>query len=389
MISNNISVFLSCSFAPDDAIGNELVRGICAGVGMSCVNVSAGFSALPPEKAREYIAHAAGVIAIATKRDRLESGEFIMPSAVREEIAIAYGLGKPILIIGEDGVRFDGFMVNYGTRLPFKRDELTHPSFIEKLVFSIYTFRQAVASSHATIYQYATEYISENTRHLVALDFDGSSYWWTVAVTKHLLFKEALLRDIAVSVWPPVPLRLKIETPLPEWNIAINSSSRPFEIETVLSDIAPERVDFFFRFKPVPQPGDYIEYTRTFKSQYMNPLFVEDLPEGMPPYVIINGRSYAVHDGVIPVERTKKLHAHYTFPAEYGLRADDVAVFVASHSLSIDYLAPWEQKRVAVDIESFGLKLIVDLRVEDPLPRHMYGLAWSPPPRPHRAQTHF
>ena len=78
-------------------------------------------------------------------------------------------------------------------------------------------------------------------------------------------------------------------------------------------------------------------------------------------------------------ERTGKLHAHYTFPAEYGLRPELLTPFVASHSYTVEYLTPWELARVSAEVESFGKRLLVDLRVNDPMPRHLYGIAWLPP----------
>ena len=382
MIASDTEIFLSCSFAADDAAINELVRGVCGGVGLGCVNVSAGFSAVPPEKAKEFIAQVAGVIAVVTKRDRLEGGDFIMPAAVREEISIAFGLGKPILIIGEEGVRFDGFLNNYGTRLPFSRDGLMNPAFIEKLVFSIYTFRHGVASTESSLYQYATEYISESTRNLISLDYADSTYWWTTALTKRLRFETTLQREIPSSVWPAVPPTIKPGVPNAEWSVSVENSSRPFEIKPFVRDLAPDRVDLLLHFEPTPQQGDCVEFTRTFRSQYLNPLFVEDLPPDRPPQVSIDGRSYALDEGLVLAERTKKLQMHYSFPTAYGLRPADLKVFAASHSFTIDYLAPWERKRVAAEIEFFGPKLLANLRVEEPVPRHMYGLAWNPPNRP-------
>lgn len=382
MIATDTEIFLSCSFAAEDAVINELVRGVCGGVGLGCVNVSAGFTDVPPEKAREFIAQSAGVIAVVTKRDRLEGGDFIMPAAVREEISIAFGLGKPILVIGEQGVRFDGFMNNYGTRLPFSRDELMHPAFIEKLVFSIYTFRHGVASTESSLYQYATEYISESTRNLISLDCVDSTYWWTTALTKRLRFETALQREIPSSVWPAVPPIITPGAPDAEWTVSVDNSSRPFEIRPFVRDLAPDRMDLLLHFDPTPQQGDCIEFTRTFRSQYLNPLFAEDLPPDRPPQVSIDGRTYALDEGLVLAERTKKLQMLYSFPTAYGLRPADLKVFAASHSFTMDYLTPWEGKRVAREIEFFGPKLIATLRVEEPVPRHMYGLAWNPPNRP-------
>jgi hypothetical protein len=83
---------------------------------------------------------------------------------------------------------------------------------------------------------------------------------------------------------------------------------------------------------------------------------------------------------LVLAERTHSLHLHCTFAPEYGLARENVAVFVASHSHSIDYLAPWELSRLSCEIATFGKRLVVDLRVKEPIPRHFYGLAWMIPP---------
>lgn len=386
MIGDDIDIFLSCSFASDDIAIIELIRSVCVGMGLQCINVDAGSSSVPPEKAKEYISRASGLVAVATRRDLLNSGEFIMPSAVREEISIAYGLGKRILIIGEEGVRFDGFMSNYGTRLPFSREVLTQPTFIQKLVFSVYTFRREVAATDNTPHV-AGEYFSENTRRLVSLNYDGTNYKWVVSTTKLLHFEHVLERDINTSVWPRIQPQLPPEAPLPKWSVDINASSRPFEVKPAIRHIAPDRIDLALRFHPDPQPGDYIDFTRTFESQYLNPLFADDLPPGSPPAVIIDGRNYLVSDGIVLAELTKKLHSNYRFPAVYGLQANDIGLFVASHSFHIGYLAPWELKRFLTNVESFGTELVVDFSVENPMPYHIYGIAWSPPRQMHSTPT--
>jgi hypothetical protein len=370
---------LSCSFAPGDAALNELVLGVCKGLDLACVNVGAGYSSIPPEKAREYITSAKGLIAVATVRDRLDNGEFIMPAAVREEIAIAYGIGTPILILGETGVRFDGFMDNYCTRLPFMREELTRPAFIEKLVHTLFTFRTEIVRVNNATPSYASEYFSESTRYMMSLDWDGEGYLWTVANKKRLRFETALERDIVSIVWPAVQSGGAVNGELPEWEVSIDAATRQFEVKPVVRDIHPDRLELALRFQPDPQPGDMIEFTRTFKSRRLNPLTTSDLPKGAAPAIVIGGRGYPVRDGVLITERVEKLHAHYSFAEQYGLRPESVAPFVGSYGYTLEYLAPWELARLSADIDSFGKKLFVDLRADNPVPRYLYGIAWLPP----------
>jgi hypothetical protein len=379
MITKDIDVFLSCSFSAGDAALNELVKGVCKGLHVTCVNVGAGYSSVPPEKAREYISSAEGLVAVATVRDRLDNGEFIMPAAVREEIAIAYGLGKPILIVGESGVRFDGFMNNYCTRLPFVREDMTRPAFIEKLVHTLFTFRQEIVGAKTAAPSYASEYFSESTGYMVSLECDGEDYLWTVANKKRLRFEAPLERDIVSIVWPAVQSSVADNAGLPEWEVTIDAASRQFEVQPVVRDIRADRLELALRFQPDPQPGDMIEFTRTFKSRRLNPLTIRDLPTGAAPAIVIGGRGYPVRDGVLITERVHKLHAHYSFPEQYGLRPESVAAFVGSYGYTLEYLAPWELARLSVDIDSFGKKLLIDLRADNPVPRYLYGVAWLPP----------
>jgi hypothetical protein len=160
---------------------------------------------------------------------------------------------------------------------------------------------------------------------------------------------------------------------------SFRSCSRQFELQPVVRDIHADRLELALRFQPDPQPGDLIEYTRTFTSRRLNPLTSKDLPPGAAPAIVIGGRGYPLRDGILITERVRKLHAHYSFPAEYGLRPEFVAPFVASHGYALEYLAPWELSRASVDVESFGKKLLIDLRIDDPIPRYLYGIAWLPP----------
>jgi len=382
MPTTDTEVFLSCSFAPADSGLNELVRGVCEGLGIACLNVSAGYAAIPPKQVKKFIHQSSGMVAVITKRDRLKNGKYIMYSAVREEITMAFAQDKPILMIAEDGVLLDGFLNNYGTQLPFVRDEMMRPSFIQNLVYSIYTFRTSVISTEASLTQYATEYFSEKTSNFISLEYDGSSYWWTTALTKRLKFEETLHREIASVVWPAVPPIIKPGAPDADWNVKVDDSSRPFKIKPAVREHGPDRVDLLLHFDPAPQKGDWVEFTRTFRSQYLNPVFAEDVRRDRPPQVNIDGRSYALDEGLILAERTHLLRMHYEFPVAYGLRTDDLKVFAASHSFTIDYLTPWERKRIKSEIEPLGPKLIANLQVKNPVPRHMYGLAWNPPNRP-------
>jgi hypothetical protein len=373
-------VFFSCSFREQDTAVNDLIAGICAAIGIDCVNVSGAFARVPPDQARYYITKASGLIAVATRRDQLGADEFIMPAAVREEIAIAYGLKKPILIIGEAGVRFDGFMDNYGTRLVFTRSELSNTTFIKRLVASIHTFKTEVLTGTSTAFQYfASEYFAESSKSLISLDETPRGLTWTYTMTKRLRFEEDLKQEIRTVVWPSVPIHVPAGAELAEWSVQVGPGSRQFEITPTVRRRAPEHVELSLGITPTPQAGDFLEYTRTFRSRYASPIYQADLSPDVQPGLAIGERAFPTFGGVIPIERTTKLRVQYRFPASYRLGPDDVAVFVGSHSFSIEYLVPSELDRIEHTIEDFGGHLVIDIRAVEALPRHMYGVAWVPP----------
>jgi len=110
-----VPLFFSCSFRKDDEEINLLVASLCQAMDIETINVSGAFARTPPDQARTQILQSAGVLALAVRRDKQDDGSWAMPAAVREEIAIAFALHKPVLLLFEDGVRIDGFMNNYGT----------------------------------------------------------------------------------------------------------------------------------------------------------------------------------------------------------------------------------------------------------------------------------
>ncbi len=116
--------FLSCSFNEKDTDVNDLVKSICEGLRIECINVCEGYQQSPAMKAKEMIAGSHMFIAVITRRERVDRDIFNMPASVHDEISMAYALNKPVLLIKEKGVRCDGFLNHYGTHISFSRDKL-------------------------------------------------------------------------------------------------------------------------------------------------------------------------------------------------------------------------------------------------------------------------
>jgi hypothetical protein len=88
------------------------------------VNVTARDPSQVSPDVREWIAKCDCLVAVATPREALASGEYQPPDWIHSELGIAYGREKPFLLIHEASVRVGGLPERTGFRLPF---EAAHP----------------------------------------------------------------------------------------------------------------------------------------------------------------------------------------------------------------------------------------------------------------------
>lgn len=338
---------------------------------------------MPPARAKELIADCAGLIAVLTRREPLAAGDYEMPAAVREEVSIAYALGKRILIFAEMGVRLDGFMNNYATYMVFDRGALDRPETLEQALSSIRSFRVRAETELSDAARAAAgEFLTTFVRGLFALRYEYDRFVWFSSVTKRLEFERPLHREITTAVWPNLRWRRPIDAPPAEWGVTVNSSSRSFRAETRADVLEADHLEGRIRFAPAPERDDFIEYTRWFKSAYLNPLFADEMPDRAPPGIVLDGVPYHVFDGIMVTEPTRTLHYHCSFAGEYGLRAGELRPFVAEHPFALESVVPSEIGRTVTDVTSFGSDIVVDLRVENPQTQLFYGLAWVLPRRP-------
>jgi hypothetical protein len=376
MQSIAIDIFLSCSFREDDAALVNLVKSICRALEMDCVNVSKGYGQIPPEKAREYIKGLPAVIAIATRGQRAGEKEYVMPSAVREEVSMAYALGKPILLIRESGVQFDGFMNNYGTHLTFSRDSAWTTEFIEKLVASIHTLKMdLVPVDGVATYPHNPDYYTEVCRGLFELEKTEEGFEWACTVTRRIKFCNDFKGTLRAGFSPEQVVPKNESLPDLEWHIIYESGSRQFELKPSVNQISAASLDLSIHVTPQPQENDFIEYTLFGRSRYLFPIYLEEAHTS----VVIKDRVYSAFAGIIRSSRTDILKLQYRFPKEYHVNVKDITCLVATYSSNIEYVVESEMQRIVSSIDSFGGNVVVNLIASKPLLGCFYGIAWIPP----------
>lgn len=381
MRSMQVQVFLSCSMDQNDSDVVAFFSSICRGIDMNCVNVDKGCTITPPEKARDLINGSHALIAVATRREQIKDGVFLMPKAVDEEMSMAYATKKPILLFSEKGIEASGFIRNYGTFLEFERESLWSPEFLAKAIASIHEIKMEVISPlDLQIAQEGQRHIfAEFLRQQIELIDHCGSYTWRYSQTRRLNFTSRFIDPIKHSIWATVPPKTIKQSDI-NWTYSIEDGSKQFKFNPTMYKPNDAVIHVSFDIDPIPESGDVIQYSISFESPYLNPIYLEDVPEKCIP-AIINSKNYSCFDGIVSIVRTENLKLHFRFPSSLGLRPEDFVPFAASYGQKIDYIVDSETKRMKVTTDSFGGDVFIELVLENPLLHLMYGVAWNPPDR--------
>lgn len=376
-----LDIFFSCSFDAADKEVNDFFAALCRALDMQLMNVSTGATATPPEVAKAMIEQAQALVAICARRAELIGGGYTMPEAVHDEISFAFGKDTPVLMLVEDGVKILGFKPNFGTYLPFKRDELGTPEFLELAVRALYQLRLEIDGSNQTgIESGISGSHADYVHHLVELLHTGDDFLWRYSTSKKLVYTQPSKRGFPSGVWSTVPANVPEESAHAQWSLTLKSSSRDIKLIETVERRTPSCIEVMLKPEPYPEDGDFIEYATTSSSRYINAVWADEVPEGA--CVHLDSGDYQCADGLVFIHRTKSAIIEFRFAAEYGFSRRDVVPFVGSYTSAIDYEVGSEIERANVRVDEFGGNLTVRIEVESPLPGHLYGIAWNPKARP-------
>jgi hypothetical protein len=377
-----IKAFFSCSFAEHDKPINEFFTAICEGLGFECINVSAGDSEVPANVARRLISEASVFIAIIVKRDGIKDSEkFKMPESVANELGMAFGQEKRILMFAENCVQMEGLTRTYGTYLGFDRAQVMNGTFLKAAVESVDRLRQSSYAVHDfMINQHPTEYYALKAAHSYALDDFGNGLEWRHSMRRKIRFTKAMQRPLKISRWND-SAEGKASNGMPSVEVVfeINRSTRKFVPTIEVVGSSAYHIDGDVTFEPNPIENDEIEYTVTYKGAHLMPVYLDEVTASKP--VHIGGQIFRAFDGVIPVTPIEVLEIEFRFAA-IAVGGVQPQFFVGSYSKNVDYLVDSEVGRAKVKRDEIGANLVLRATVSSALLRHVYGVAWEPPVRP-------
>lgn len=364
--------FFSCSFDTEDKALNEFFLCICEGLGIVARNVSAGYCVTPPEMARRLIDDSKMVLAVVTRRH--EIGEmWAMPNAVSQELAMAYAMKKPTLMFIENGVKVDGFTTNFGTYLNFDRSRIFETEFLKKVISSVHELRLIATEGESAIpHMDVTGYFAEKVSHLIEAIKDGERPAWRYANSRRLVFTRPFPGSIVNSAWaesvPPG------STEKIKHSIECKPSRADLRPTPAVIKDTPQQLTIEINFGGEPQENDTLDVDFSYSSPNLN--HWPDPTSSDHKQTKIDGQYFDCFDGMVPIQPTRDLHVQFRFPGWYPLDKSSVFPFVGSYSNNVDYVVDSEVKRCEIKQSEFGSEIQIDIKVESPLLRHVYGVAW-------------
>lgn len=141
--------FVSCSFAQEDKEILDFFKKIIRSFDIEPEIYDYQEIGRVPDKVKENIIRSDCLIAIATRRRKIEGSDYwTCPDWIQHEIALANAYNKPIAIFVEEGVKIEGLIEMQERREKFIRDNLIEN--IDKITTFLFNMRKYLESTYQT-----------------------------------------------------------------------------------------------------------------------------------------------------------------------------------------------------------------------------------------------
>jgi hypothetical protein len=149
MAEIHFKAFLSCSFAEEDKEITEFFQKIIKAFDIEAKIYDYQEIGRIPDKVKEHIVKSDCLIAIATRRKKLEDSDYWTCSDwIQHELALANAYNKPIAIFVEEGVKIEGLIAMEERRERFDRENLIRN--IDKITTFLFNLRNHLEFTYQT-----------------------------------------------------------------------------------------------------------------------------------------------------------------------------------------------------------------------------------------------
>ena len=367
--------FLSCSFVEEDKEVIDFFRKLVTSFNIEPEIYDYQEIGRIPDKVKENIVRSDCLIAIATRRKKIEGSDYWACSDwIQHEIALANAYGKPIAIFVEEGVKIEGLIKMEERWQKFVRDDLIKN--VDKITAFLFNLRDYLE----TTYQSERTQLPVLLRHYVHVKEEMLSKELTV--TRCEILMESLIEELEAT---------HHSIGLEETTSGLSMKPRQFDfickempsgmnVEPVIIQNTDYKFLWRVKFNPPLKKGEKVKYG--FKSLRPNyrPYTYEEMLER------IKQGTYEYKEPICEACEwhisypTAELFFDFDFPEGYEIRKYYPDVKIGEKAR---LKAESELKRVKegnfFTAEKIFDKWTLSLKVPKPVQDHLYYIYYEPP----------
>jgi hypothetical protein len=366
--------FLSCSFAPEDREVIEFFKRLIRSFEIEPEIYDFQEIGRIPDKVKEHIIRSDCLIAIATRRKKIEGSDFwACPDWIHHEISLANAYKKPIAIFFEEDVKIEGLIAMEERRERFSRENLLQD--IEKITRFLFNLRTYLES----MYRVERLHIPVLLRHYLHVKEEIRSKDLTISRCEVLM--ECIAEELeAVShsreleeTTPGLSVRPK------QFDFLCKEMPAGMKVEPVIVHDSDFKHLWKVSFSPPLKRGEKVKYAFKQVRPNIRPYTLEELTER------ISHGTYEYKEPICEACEwtmtypTAEFLFEIEFPENYEISKYDFDVRMGQAKLK----AESEVKRLREGNMFCAEKIIdkwsISLKVPKPLQDHTYYIYYVPP----------
>ena len=366
--------FLSCSFAEEDKEIVDFFQRVIKAFDIEPLLYDYQEIGHVPDKVKENIVATDCLIAIVTKRKKIEGSEYwTCPDWIQSEVTLANALNKPVAIFFEDCVSIEGLMGLDERRQPFARGEIIRD--IDKITKFLFNLRNYLEAT------YQAEFLQGPValRHYIHAEERIESRERTVLTCEILM--ESLIDELE-----SMPHSLMLEDTTPDLTtepekFEFDCQEMPAGMKVTPEIIMATAQKFLWKvvFDPPLKRGERVKYAfETVRPNY-RPYTYEEMLER------INQGTYEYKE---PVCEACEWHVTYPatelqfvtrFPRGYEIANCHPQVRIGEARLKAEKELARIKEGGFFEAKKEFFSWILSLRVPKPLQGHTYYTFYEPP----------
>ena len=367
--------FLSCSFAQEDKEITDFFKNIIRSFDIEPQIYDYQEIGRVSDKVKENIIRSDCLIAIATRRKKIEGSDYWACSDwIQHEIALANAYNKPIAIFVEEGVKIEGFIAMEERREKFVRDDLIRN--INKITTFLFNLRKYLEST----YQVEKLQIPVLIRHYIHAKEEILSK--EIAVLRCEVLMESLIAELesthhAMELEDTTP---GLSTKSKQFDFVCKEKPSGMNVEAVIIQDTDYKFLWKVVFDPPLKKGEKVKYAFKVIRPNYRPWTYEEMLER------IKQGTYEYKEPICEACEwnisypTTELFFDFDFPEGYEIRKYYPDVKIGEKA---KLKAEAELKRLKegnfFTAEKIFDKWTVSLKVIKPIQGHVYYTYYEPP----------